>query len=249
MPERHVEVADLPDADALRAAAADLPAGAADGAVVYRGRNLLTRCDLAGHDAVVKRFAGGWWKALAYRFRPGKARRSFEHARRLLALGLATPRPLLLVEVRRAGFLVDSCYACEHLAGARQIREAVLDPASPGAAERLRACGAAVARMHAAGVLHRDLSAGNVLVGDDLACHLVDLNRMRFTTRPIPPGTGLRDLVALEARGPAADALLAGYAGEGAPTLRPAYERLLARRLAWWALKNRTRRWRHPFRH
>jgi 3-deoxy-D-manno-octulosonic acid kinase len=89
-----------------------------------------------------------------------------------------------------------------------------------------RICGATLRRFHAAGVVHADLNARNILVGPERAIHLVDFDRARIREGD---ATGFRRNLArlrrsLEKLWPAGSAgpldecwswLLDGYRAEG----------------------------------
>ena len=154
-------------------------------AVIHKGRNLIFRQRVGGDEVAVKRFPVSGGRRLVYRLRTSKAVRAFDHAARLVAMGIGTPRPLAAVEVRRAGALLASFYCCEFvptLGEARLLKRAD----APGRAELLGLLGEFIGRLHESGVLHRDLTSGNVLLVPDrarpggVAFQLVDLNRMRF---------------------------------------------------------------------
>ena len=154
-------------------------------AVIHKGRNLIFRQRVVGDEVAVKRFPVSGVRRLVYRLRTSKAVRAFENAARLVAMGIGTPRPLAAVEVRQAGVLLASYYCCEFvpmLGEARLLKRAD----APGRAELLRFLGEFIGRLHESGVLHRDLTSGNVLLVPDrarpggVAFQLVDLNRMRF---------------------------------------------------------------------
>jgi tRNA A-37 threonylcarbamoyl transferase component Bud32 len=100
------------------------------------------------------------------------ASREWRHLRHARAAGAPVPEPLALGRLPGGDeVLVTRFVEGELLADALRI------PARERR-ERLRAVGRAVARLHAAGLEHRDLHAGNVLVGDHGAT-LLDLQHAR----------------------------------------------------------------------
>jgi len=188
------------------------PAAAVE--TLHWGRNYLYRARLATAagplEVAVKQFVNeGWKRRWKRRFGGSKAQRSWRAARALLAAGVATPEPVLLVESKRAGG--PSLYVCRHLGGLLEARY-LLREANAGAspaeiAERfpgadldrfLAALAATLRRMHDAGLQHRDMSSGNVLIDwrPDAAppeLYVLDLNRTKLRRRLTTPQR-MRDL-------------------------------------------------------
>jgi tRNA A-37 threonylcarbamoyl transferase component Bud32 len=231
----------------LEALVAALP----ESAVLYRGRNTLYRCRALGCDIVIKRFQLGAnpWKRIVERLGEGKAPRTLAIALHLRDLGIATPEPLAAVERRVAGRPAAAFYLCRDLGDAPTARDLVRDRSDPRRASALDALGSFVARLHDAGVLHRDLTLGNVLRTADGDHALVDLNRIRFTR--VGAVGGLLNLLTLGLRGDDLDALLAGYRRErvidggtlGELDAHAAHALAAGERLRW-ALKRASRPWR-----
>jgi len=224
----------------------DLPGSA----VIYRGRNTLVRCAALGREVVIKQFrTPSAFKALLYRLRAGKARRSFEVGRRLGELGVATPEPLAAVEYRQGGRLVESYYCCAWVASLGTVRD-LHDPAHPDRRQRIEELGAFVGRLHKLRVFHRDLTSGNILMVADrekpgvVAHSLVDLNRLEF--RRVGWLGGLANLMGPGFRGDDVTTLIAGYCRARGSAIGPGFSALVYRLLrlpydAMWAVKNRTR--------
>jgi hypothetical protein len=215
---------------------------------LHWGRNYLylARVETAAGplDVVVKQFRE---RGLRDRLRragggPGRARRSWDNARALVAAGLSTPEPLLVVEPEdRAG---PSLYVCRHLADRLELRYPLR--ARNAGTEReafpdldlealIAAAGRLARRLHDAGFWHRDFSVGNLLIERVAAAPgfadiaLVDLNRARRRER-VAPRERMRDLarLPLDRRGDR-ERLLAAYFDAPPPAAaRLAYE--LARR-------------------
>ena len=104
-----------PASEALRAFAEGLP-GSFDrsGETLHEGRNTIKAFEADGNKLAVKRFQRpDPLRAVIYTFfRRSKARRSYEHAERLRALGIDSPEPVAWSEYRRHGLLCDSYYVC-----------------------------------------------------------------------------------------------------------------------------------------
>jgi aminoglycoside phosphotransferase (APT) family kinase protein len=236
---------DTPAARAFCAGVEAAVAAAPAGAVVHRGRNLIVRLRVASQDVAVKRFPVTGLRRLVYRVRASKAVRAFDVAERLLSLGIGTPRPLAALELRRGRELVASFYCCAFVHALAEARE-LKRPDAADRALRLERLGAFVASLHERGVVHRDLTSGNVLLLADagaeggLAFQLVDVNRVRFGR----PGTvrGLANLAMLRLRD--GGALLAGYCrarGLAVARVAPLYRLLLGVRTVRQTVKERTR--------
>jgi hypothetical protein len=225
------------DTPAGLAWAAGLPAAveaAPAEAVIYRARNTLVR--LPGPDGsgevVVKAFGRGkWW-------RPGggpiKAGKSFERALGMIERGIGTPAPVAAVAKNGRGY-----YACAWVPGCASVWD-IHDRKLPEA--EAEALARFTARMHAAGVLHRDNTPGNILLaprpGGGFDHLVVDCNRVAFG--PVGVVAGLKNLVMLECQ----DRLVGPYLAErGADT--PGWRRFFALCAAehrWrWAVKRGSR--------
>ena len=184
------------DTEAGRAWCQALPtllAQAPTDAAIYRGRNALYRLPGVDRQVVIKAFGNGtWWR----RGRgPMKATASYDHAAKLMRLGLGTPEPLAVVHARGTG----GFYVCAWEDGCRSVWD-LHDGLLP--AQHAAALAAFVARLHEAGVHHHDLTPGNVLLKPNGAAFdflLVDCNRMRFG--PVSLTTGLAALAKLECHG------------------------------------------------
>jgi glycosyltransferase involved in cell wall biosynthesis len=153
--------------------------------ILHSGRNTLYEQD----GLVIKAFAKpGFLKAIVYGlFCKSKARRSYEYAHRLLALGIATPEPVAYKEVRVCGLLRESYYVCRKSTCPHTLQGPTLPMSAMGK------IGTFIARMHEAGVLHRDLSPGNILFDDNGRVEVIDLNRIRWRRRPLDFRTGCRN--------------------------------------------------------
>lgn len=208
-----------PSYQALSAFITNLPLLFAQGGrLIYEGRNQLKVFDVEGLSVNVKAFRRpNWINRVVYTcLRPSKAKRSYANARRLLALGFTVPQPLGYVECYTGGLLDDSYFISlqwpftADFRPFRNMEEAALKPWLP----RLEAFGAYVGRLHEAGVLHKDLSIGNVLMAEDkptVFC-LVDLNRMQFG--PVHQARGCANFGRLRGSASFFKAMAKGYAEE-----------------------------------
>ena len=164
-------------------------------AVIHRGRNLIVR--ITGPDGeplVVKRhrIRSDFRGAIA-RLRTPKAVRAFDAAARLRELGFETPEPIAALVGERSSWFVSGFVEGRV---ARELKKAD----APGRDRLLHGMGALVGRMHEGGVVHADLTSGNVLIVEEKGrdrFFLVDVNRVRFSSRPIGLRAGIANLVQL----------------------------------------------------
>lgn len=112
--------------------------------------------------------------------RQSKAKRSFEYATRLLAMGILTPEPIGWGEVRCGFSLKQSYYFCRQLP-LNHVRDW---EKIPDYEAMLRALGRDMVKFFDNGVLHKDFTAGNILyeplADGDFRFYYIDLNRMDF---------------------------------------------------------------------
>lgn len=171
------------------------PANATE--TVHWGRNYLYRTLLQhrpGESGVtVKQFRNqGLKKRTERRLRGSKAARSWRMARAFVEAGLPTARPVAWIESTDPEG--SSFFVTEHIDGVVEARFVFRAAGGDTLADDfpeldypsfLEALGQLLRRMHDAGLFHRDLSIGNVLVPaaatspgpEDL--YLIDLNRAR----------------------------------------------------------------------
>lgn len=183
-----------------------LPArfAAGEGTVIHSGRNELRRFRHEGLSLVVKSFHR---PNVINRFvygtlRPSKAKRSYDNACRLLALGIGTPQPVGYLNVRAAaGLVFDRSYyvtlesACTHRYQELFERTFDYEDDVTHAVGRLTAC------LHANGLAHKDYGRANILFerqpDGHIALELVDLNRM--AVGPLDLRAGCRNFERLPA--------------------------------------------------
>jgi len=192
-------------------------------------RSVHLEHDPAGRAVVVKRFHDP--RALGPLVDGLRAWREHSALARLHAAGLPVPRPLGVTRAGRSFELRQ-----EAVPGARALGEFLGGAARPPRGWRalLGALGALLARLHALGLEHGDLHAGNVLVDAAGRPWLIDLARLRRGARGAARRRSELELATalgrefLDAR--TRLAFLAGYRRALAPDARPRLAR--AARLA-----------------
>ena len=156
------------------------------GELVMEGeRNTLKKVRIEEDYFNIKKFrTPSFFQGLVYQFlRKSKARRSFDHAKRLLAVGIKTPFPILFME--RAAFgLKESYYISRHLDYDFDFRVLNHNPKWPCRNEILQQFAVLTFQLHEKGINFLDHSPGNTLIvktaDGTYDFYLIDLNRMRF---------------------------------------------------------------------
>jgi hypothetical protein len=116
-------------------------------------------------------------------FRKSKAHRSYDHANKLLSLGIGTPRPVAYYEFRSGFMFRKSYYLSEQLDYDYTYRDLITDFKIPNYEQILREFTRFTYKLHENNILFKDHSPGNTLIeknGDSYNFYLVDLNRMEF---------------------------------------------------------------------
>lgn len=153
------------------------------GKVIYAGRNTIYSLTVDGVSLTVKDFhVPSLFNRFVYSFfRPGKARRSYDHALRLQKEGIGTAEPIGWLEERRGLLLSRSYYVCLLIDG-QDIRH--WETNVPDYPDMIRALAAFTLSLHRKGIYHKDYSPGNILFRRDADgkynFSLIDINRMRF---------------------------------------------------------------------
>jgi hypothetical protein len=247
------------DRPEIRGLFADLDARLAgpDAAVIHKGRNTvtvvpLTLADGRTREIAVKEFRLRGLTRLKTLFVASKARRAWSGARTLLDAGLPTAAPIAYGEMRRRGLVVRAFFLAERLSEGTEIRglfrgqpAVALRPVLAGLARILR-------RGHDRGVVHRDLSDGNVLVaggageGEELRFYFLDTNRVRRKRR-VGRFARAKNLIRLGIPPELRRGFLDAYSGEGGvrPMFAFFYTRTKAFFEGWLRFKKKTRlrRW------
>jgi len=127
-------------------------------------------------------------KRLTYRFRPSKGQRHFSNACAMLGRGITTPAPIAYFEQEFAPGIHNSWYLCEFVPDAFSAKDVYreLNAGEPhyrglDANAWFMLLSAFVCRMHNMQIVHRDLSAGNLLIkqqdDDSFTPMIIDIGR------------------------------------------------------------------------
>lgn len=163
-----------------------------EGTLIHDGRNKIRVFDVDGVQLNVKRYhRPAPLNRFVYSFlRKPKGLRAYEYPARLAAAGIETPEPVAYIEEREGRMITDSYFVsiqCPY--GNAMYGFGNADPES--CREFIGAFARFIAKAHEAGILHLDLSPGNVLYrhdADGWHFSLIDINRMRFGKVDVPTG-------------------------------------------------------------
>lgn len=160
----------------------------------------LPQQDESKVDIVIKEFRSRGVNRLKSLFLRGKAFKSWRGAVALVEKDIETPSPVAYLEKRKGLFLDQSFFLAEKVGGVEEIR--FLFPELPPSELRqlLISLSQHLSTCHKKGILHRDLSDGNILVKEDkpgeFRFHLIDTNRIRIKKR-IGLLSGVKNLIRL----------------------------------------------------
>ncbi len=169
-------------------------------------------------DAVVKMFRASGFKRLKTLLVPGKAARAWRGAAACRARSIPTPLPMAYLQRRARGQVAEGFYLSAYLPSAVEIRSLFRELPPDDLGRLLAALAKFLVFCHTEGILHRDLSDGNILVRSprpgayDLC--LIDTNRIR-ARRSIPVLVRLRNIIRLGVPPAYQDLFLRLYLGEG----------------------------------
>jgi 3-deoxy-D-manno-octulosonic acid kinase len=152
------------------------------GQAVGRGRTLLL--DTEYGPAVLRQYLRGGWPARLSRdlylftgYQRSRPLAEFHMLAELSDLGLPVPVPLAALCARQ-GLWYRGCLMMERILQVTPLADLIAEHLDDDSL--WRRCGAVIRRFHAAGVVHADLNARNILVGQGPAIHLVDFDRARL---------------------------------------------------------------------
>jgi len=183
-------------------------AASASAEVLLDSRNRVVALPLAVDpprriDAVIKEFRPAGFHRLKTVAVASKDRKAWRGAAACLERHVPTPRPLACLARRAAGVVGESYFVSERVFGAREVRHLLRELGGETRRQLLAELAAFIRGAHERGILHRDLSDGNILVAggppaagvprpafvrDDVPgaryeFYLIDTNRIRLRRR------------------------------------------------------------------
>ncbi len=153
-----------------------------EGVTIYKARNEL-KCFTTDYNIVVKKYKKPHlFNRIAYSFfRPSKAKRAYEYALKLLALEVESPAPIAYIEQSSFGLFTIGYFISIYEKDYSDIRELMKGTKKDDVL--LKELSLFIANIHNKGILHLDMSPGNILYKkSDSVYHfsLIDINRMKF---------------------------------------------------------------------
>lgn len=157
-----------------------------EGKIIHKGRNLLRTIEYEGKEYVVKSFRKpNVINRFVYGiFRSSKAKRSYDHALLLAAIGVGTPQPIGYLNIR-SGWLFDKSYFITLKSECTHIYQDLFTRKFDYEEDVLRAIGRMTAVLHEHGYAHKDYGRANILfkkTPQGIKLEVVDLNRMTIGT-------------------------------------------------------------------
>lgn len=160
--------------------------------ILLEGRNRLGSLPLPRKDGkeievVIKEFHSRGVNKLKSILLQGKARKAWAGANALLERGIGTPFPLAYLEKRQNLALDKSYYLSKKVKDVEEIRSLFRNLPSEELLNLIVSLAQYLLSCHQKGILHHDLSDGNILVEKDnekkYNFYLIDTNRIRIKRR------------------------------------------------------------------
>jgi len=159
--------------------------------ILLESRNRVGKVELAVSETrtrtvVIKEFRTQGVDKLKSAVQPSKASKAWRGASALYMKGFNTPCPVAFLEKRTGRFVDQSFFLSEMIEDVEEIRFLFPRLEPDKLKELLSALGDYLSRIQSEGLLHRDLSDGNILVkqnGVGYEFYLIDTNRIREKKR------------------------------------------------------------------
>lgn len=216
-----------------------------EGKTIYKARNEIK---VIGRYNVKKFGVPNFFNRVVYAsLRNPKAIRAYENALSLLRMGIPTPVPFGIVMLRTGWTLGESYLITEQLPLGRSMYEFGHTDHRADTKEVLQSFGRFTAMLHDKGVLHLDYSPGNILFdrNDDgtYSFALVDVNRLRFSSKPVSLSEGVRNMRRLWGDPPVLREIAFAYAEARHTDPNDVFSLLSKAHASFW--KGRDTRWIH----
>jgi len=160
--------------------------------ILFDGRNRISSISFFVSEGktvniVVKEFFTRGLSRLKTIFLPSKAQKAWLGGVALMERNIPTPVPVAYLEKDRSPFIDESCYFSVLEEGVEEIRHLFRRLPSEELSSLLQSLALHLSHCHEKGILHRDLSDGNILVRregpEKQTFFLIDTNRIRLKKR------------------------------------------------------------------
>jgi len=205
--------------------------------LLHEGRNRVGVLALPHRDGgqaeiVVKEFCPRGVDRLKSLCFSSKALKAWSGAQALKARSVGTPFPVAYLEKRGRFFLEQGFFLSERIEKVEEIRSLFRKLSLPQLQRMLDSLTAFLRSVHAGGILHRDLSDGNILVRGEaegtFCFYLIDTNRIKVKRR-LGILQRIKNLIRLGVPAQVQSIFLSRYLGD--PKVK--------RYLWWWYLLNK----------
>ena len=173
--------------------------------ILHLGRNRIGKINIPlrngeNIDVVIKEYRAQGIDKLKSLFVPSKAYKAWRGSSALVQAGITTPLPVAYLEKHRGLFLDQSFFLTEIIREAEEIRYLFRQLAMEEMQTLLNGLAGCLSACHKRGILHRDLSDGNILVkkdkGGKFQYYIIDTNRIRLKKK-IPVISRIKNLIRL----------------------------------------------------
>jgi serine/threonine protein kinase len=160
--------------------------------ILFNGRNRISVIPFSWQEGdtiniAAKEFFTRGLSRMKTFFLPSKAQKAWWGGVALMERDIPTPVPIAYLEGSRSPFIKESCYFTVLVEEVEEIRHLFRQLPSRELRFLVRALARHLNRCHREGILHRDLSDGNILVKkdarDEYIFFLIDTNRIRLRKR------------------------------------------------------------------
>lgn len=149
---------------------------------------------------VIKKFRVQGMGKLKSFFAPSKARKAWRGSLALLERGVHTPLPVAYLEWKNSSLLKKCYFLSEYVPDSKEIRHLFRELPREKLAHLVPELAGYLSRCVKCGILHRDLSDGNILVEKNTSgryhFYLLDTNRIRYK-KHIGSFQGIKSLIRL----------------------------------------------------
>jgi serine/threonine protein kinase len=191
--------------------------------ILFSGRNRISVVPIPLSEGrtveiVVKEFFTRGLNRMKNIFLPSKAKKAWWGGVALMEQEIPTPVPVAYLESSRSLFIKESCYLTVLEEGGDEIRHLFRQLSPKELCSLVQALGHHLRLCHEKGILHRDLSDGNILVKkneqDEHTFFLIDTNRIRLKKR-LGRLQKIKNLTRLGVPGEYQQRFLEAYSGSG----------------------------------